>query len=134
MSSLVIGHKNSSGTAAGMVSTVVLSSSIFWRTLLRRPRDSEKPMAHGVTTQPECVRHRGQVWHPQAALSQQPQLRAATPPNTKLRRPPRPPGHAPGSHTVRSLTVSLPHSTTPVCLTSSCASCKKRPGTAHHDS
>lgn len=42
ISSLVIGHKNSSGIVTETEIIVIRNSSIFWRTLLRRPRDSEK--------------------------------------------------------------------------------------------
>lgn len=48
ISSLVIGHRNSSGTGTETEIIVILSSSIFWRTLLRRPRDSEKLFVHEV--------------------------------------------------------------------------------------
>lgn len=48
ISSLVIGHRNSSGTETEII--VILSSSIFCRTLLRRPRDSEKLFVHEVAS------------------------------------------------------------------------------------
>lgn len=44
ISSLVIGHRNSSGIPEERAFTLVLSSSIFLRTLLRSPRDSEKKL------------------------------------------------------------------------------------------
>ncbi|KAF2978252.1 hypothetical protein EK904_000586 [Melospiza melodia maxima] len=43
---LILRHRNSSGTETEVI--VILSSSIFWRTLLRRPRDSEKLFVHEV--------------------------------------------------------------------------------------